>query len=346
MESTLSQLRPIPLKPLAVRWLHYLLPLALAGVAVHLLLPQLGDLEHTWKVVQTMPRWAVAMAIFAQVISYFGSGYLLSSLGRILGQRLSLARAVAISMAGSSMGLVAGGVVGNSTATYRWVRASGGSGQFAGLSGTMPSVINNVLLVVAALMGLLHLLIIHQLTRLEALSFGIILSGMILLLGGVAWGISRPKDLTRVGLGLSRRWAAFRKRESDPTAVAFRVNGLLNSWTILKAGWRRPAAGALVSLAGDMFTLYFMFVAAGNTVSPGVLLTGYGLPLLLGRVGFLPGGVGIVEATMTSIYHSLGIANPVIVVVILGYRLISFWLPTLLGFPLIAVLGRQDGQKV
>ena len=30
----------------------------------------------------------------------------------------------------------------------------------------------------------------------------------------------------------------------------------------------------------DMLTLYFLFVAAGHPVSPGVLLAGYGLPLI------------------------------------------------------------------
>jgi len=71
-----------------------------------------------------------------------------------------------------------------------------------------------------------------------------------------------------------------------------------------------------------------------------VLLTGYGLPLLLGKAVFLPGGVGIVESTMTAIYTSHGISSEIVVVVILGYRLLSFWIPALFGFPLVAYLQR------
>ena len=43
-----------------------------------------------------------------------------------------------------------------------------------------------------------------------------------------------------------------------------------------------------------MLTLYLIFFAAGYPVSPAILLTGYGLPLLLGKAPLLPGGVGIV----------------------------------------------------
>jgi hypothetical protein len=41
---------------------------------------------------------------------------------------------------------------------------------------------------------------------------------------------------------------------------------------------------------------------------------------------------------MTAIYVSLGAPTDVTVVVILIYRMISFWIPTLLGFPLALYL--------
>jgi uncharacterized protein (TIRG00374 family) len=87
-----------------------------------------------------------------------------------------------------------------------------------------------------------------------------------------------------------------------------------------------------------MLTLYLVFVAAGHRVSPAVLLAGYGLPLLLGKAPLLPGGVGIVESTMTALYTGLGVPNAVVVVVVLIYRFFSFWLPSLLGFPLVPYL--------
>mgnify|MGYP001769238907 CR=1 FL=1 len=64
-------------------------------------------------------------------------------------------------------------------------------------------------------------------------------------------------------------------------------------------------------------------------------------PKLLGKAAFfLPGGVGIIEGTMAALYNGLGVPPGVTVVVILGYRVLSFWIPTLLGFPLIVYFQR------
>lgn len=93
-----------------------------------------------------------------------------------------------------------------------------------------------------------------------------------------------------------------------------------------------------------MFTMYFLFIAAGDAAPLGVLLAGYGLPQLLGKIAFiLPGGVGVVESSMAALFSQLGVAPGSAVVVILGYRLISFWIPSLLGFPIAAYL--QSGRK-
>jgi len=55
-----------------------------------------------------------------------------------------------------------------------------------------------------------------------------------------------------------------------------------------------------------------------------------------------PGGLGVVEGSMVILYDSLQVPNAVSVVVILGYRLLSFWLPSLLGFAAAAYLSRKS----
>jgi hypothetical protein len=116
------------------------------------------------------------------------------------------------------------------------------------------------------------------------------------------------------------------------------VGQFIVAWNSLRNGkWVYPLLGAFASIAFDMLTLYFLFVAVGHNVSPGILLAGYGLPLILGKMAFLvPGGVGVIEGSMVALYDSLKVPDAFSVVVILGYRLVSFWLPTVLGF--IAVL--------
>ncbi len=110
-------------------------------------------------------------------------------------------------------------------------------------------------------------------------------------------------------------------------------------------GWRGVALGAAINTIFDMATLYLLFLAAGQALGPGTLLAGYGLPLLLGRLPLLPGGVGIVETSMVALYLSLGVPMAAGVVVVLSYRFISFWLPALIGFALIPYLHHASGTE-
>jgi uncharacterized protein (TIRG00374 family) len=75
------------------------------------------------------------------------------------------------------------------------------------------------------------------------------------------------------------------------------------------------------------------------------VITGYGLPNLFGRMAFMiPGGVGLIESTMIAIYNSLGIEDAVSTVVMLSYRFLSFWLPTILGFFFLPYFNRLSSN--
>ena len=104
-------------------------------------------------------------------------------------------------------------------------------------------------------------------------------------------------------------WHVYERKSFDPNATRQEANDLFAAWDVLWQGaWHRPMVGAFLNVAFDMLTLYFLFVAAGENVSLGVLLAGYGLPLLLGKVAFIiPGGVGVVESSMAALYTGLGV---------------------------------------
>ena len=330
---------------LTVRLGRYLPPLLLLGLAVHLILPQLATLEQSLQVIKGMALWAVALAVVAQVLSYVGSGFLLRAIVAVVEQRLSVVRSVLITMAASSIGLVAGGMVGNAAATYRWTRGSSVSTEGAVLAGWLPTLFNNGALTIIGIFGLLHLLVVHELSTLQAIGFGLTLLVLSLIVGVVLWGVHHRSQLTTRAVQVASRWATLRRRPYDPATAEDATGRWFSAWDTLRAGgWRGPALGAVLNIVFDMLTLYLLFVAAGHAVSPGVLLAGYGLPLLLGKVTFLPGGVGIVEGTMAALYDGLGVPDGVTVVVILTYRVLSFWLPTLLGFPLIPYLQRVSGR--
>jgi len=326
---------PIP----AWRVLRDLSFLLLLGLGVYLILPQIATLEHSLEVVKGMIWWAVAVAIGAQVSSYVGSGVLLQAIAAMTRDRLSVMRATLIVTASYSVGLVVGGMVGSGAAIYRWMRGSGTGPESALLAGWLPAVVYDGALLFVAIFGLLYLLIVHQLTAPQALGFGLIFLILSALAAAILWGTHHRLKLANLAIRLAGRWAALRRRPYGPAPTQASVSRLFDAWDRLgHGGWRGPALGAALNTVFDMLTLYFVFIAAGHRVSPEVLLAGYGLPLLLGRAPLLPGGVGIVESSMAAIYAGLGVPKDIAVVVVLIYRFISFWLPTLGGFALIPYL--------
>ncbi|HET7233575.1 MAG TPA: flippase-like domain-containing protein, partial [Longimicrobium sp.] len=108
-------------------------------------------------------------------------------------------------------------------------------------------------------------------------------------------------------------------------------------WAALaRAGaWKPALAAAALATGFDLACLWLLFAAAGRTPAFGVLLAGYGLPLLAGKIAIVPGGLGVVEGGMAAMYHALGIPAATAVTVVLAYRLLSFWLPNAVGFALI-----------
>lgn len=333
----------ISFPPLVLKVGRHLPTLILLGLAVHLILPQIASFEESLQVIRTMALWAVLLAGISEIISYIGYSYLINSVLAMANQHISTLKGVAITLAASSMGMLAGGTLGNAAATYRWVRKTGVSKEGSGLVGTLPTMFNNAIIILLATAGTVHLLLVHELSPLQFHTFILFLT--LLSLGSLAvlWGRKHRKRF-RAGAGkIAASFARILSKPYNPASIENFINRFFSALDILhKGGWQRPALAAVFSIIFDMLTLYFFFIAAGHPVRPSILLVGYGLPLLLGKAAFLiPGGVGIVESTMAALYTGLGVPGPIVVVVILSYRMFSFWIPTLIGFPIAFYLQKK-----
>ncbi|MFL7893323.1 MAG: YbhN family protein [Anaerolineales bacterium] len=319
---------------------RYLIPLICLVLAYHMLIPQIAAPEKSYKLFQQMTLWVVMLAVIAQVISILGSGYLLQAIVHTSGGKLGLFLGTSIVLAAASLGMVLGGLIGTATATYRWIQKQGIKSEIAGLAGTIPGFFNISVLAIVSVAGIAHLLLVHELSNIQAVSFALILLMLISLVSLSIWGYHNQHKLIHLSHYLGMRWARIRRKIYNPDRMEEKLGELFQSWDLLVAGgWHGPALGATINLVFDMLTLYLLFIAAGNPVSPAILLTGYGLPLILGKMAFIiPGGVGIIEGSMIALYSGLGVPGSIALVVVLTYRMLSFWLPLLLGFPIIWIL--------
>ncbi len=330
-------------QPLILKVRRYLLTLIFLGLAVHLILPQIASFEESLQVIRTMVLWAVVLAAFAEIISYIGYGYLINSVLEIVNQRISILKGSAITLAASSMGMLAGGTLGNAAATYIWVKKDGVTKEGSGLASTLPTMFNNGILIVLSTIGIVYLLLAHELSSLQFYIFLLVLTLLILGALAVSWGRRHRTRFKEDVVKIAASFARILNRPYNPDPTEEYVSRFFAALDVLhKGGWQRPALAAAFSISFDMLTLYFFFVAAGHPVKLSVLLVGYGLPLLFGKIAFIiPGGIGVVESTMAALYTGMGVPEPIAVVVILSYRMFSFWIPTLAGFPIAFYLQKK-----
>ena len=330
--------RPVP--RLRFRWGRSLALLLLFGAAVHVLLPQLATMQESLRVLERMRWWLVALAVGAQAMSYGGSGYLLHVLAGLTGERLAVRDGVAITLAASSVALVTGGRSASLPPATAGP-ALGGSAAGGAAGGLAPHPLQQRHPRGAGGAGLAELLLHHRLSRPQLLAFALVAGRPRGRGASPSWRAPPPSRLDPgpgAGGAGARTVAAPRPDEIRAREGARR---LFTAWDSLRdRGWGRPTLGAALNTGFDLLTLGLLFAAAGHPVGPGVLLAGYGLPLLLGKLSLLPGGVGVTEAGMTAMYGGLGVAPTATVLVVLAYRALSFWLPTLVGFPLILRLQR------
>lgn len=324
-----------------------LILVVILGLAIHLILPQIASLEKSWQVVSKMKLWAVGLAALAQAASYLSYGYLVKQILEITGKAISVLRGALVVLGSASVGMVAGGFVGSAAAIYRWTSGGEGSKEGAALAGILPSLFNNLVLLGVSFIGLIHLILVHNLSHEQMVGFGLTLVFLGVIIGAIILAVRHQEK----GILTVNRFFGFFARllhkTHDAEKTEKQLRAIFDAWSMIQHGrWQTLLLGAGLNVAFDILTLYFMFIAAGNDISLGVLLSGYGLPLLLGKMAFfLPGGVGVVESGMAALYSGLGILSSTAVVAILGYRLISFWIPSLIGFPVAAYLQKTVNQR-
>lgn len=89
--------------------------------------------------------------------------------------------------------------------------------------------------------------------------------------------------------------------------------------------------GAMSFWFGDIFCLYFSFLAFGFQPHFAIVIFSYAITKILSTISFIPGGIGISEASMGLIFIGFGVPAPTALAAVLIFRLLSFWLPIPVG---------------
>jgi hypothetical protein len=125
------------------------------------------------------------------------------------------------------------------------------------------------------------------------------------------------------------RW----KRKSEPLTglpdrLVFERNRIRD---VLGRKWKAALLLSSGRIAFDYFTLLAAIRATGARPQPALVLLAYSVAGLLALIPLTPGGLGIVEAGLSGLLILAGVDAGNAVVATLGYRVISYWLPIVVG---------------
>ena len=332
---------PVLSVPHRTKAMRSLFVLVVLGLSLYFLLPQLWRIEHAFRVASSLKIPFVALSLAAQVLSYLGSGYLLRALVGQVAKPISVMEGALLTAGANSVGTLGGGVLGTTGTTYLWLRKRGVSAGAAGLAGWIPIFLNDAALVVVSLIGLLSLMLLKKFSNILALNLAFAVLITAAGIGAFLWCLTHRERLTSLTIAIGKFAARFRRKAPDRHATEVALDRLFDAWdTLVQGGWAKPATGAALNTGFDMLTLAFLFLSAGHSINWLVLVAGYGVPQLLGKLTIILGGIGVVETAMVGLYSTLGVPVSIAVVVVLVYRLLSFWLPTIVGIALVPYFER------
>lgn len=308
--------------------------LLIVALAIYYFFPKISSFQETLHIFRALKPWAVLLAIAAQLLRNWYAGYALKECVNITNKKISTFQAILITLTSYSVGLVAGGMVGGSATTYRWVIVSGGDKEGASLGSVIPSIFLSFAFTAVSLIGVVFLFTINNLSGFEIFFFALIALFLALIAISLVLAVKyQDKSVSVIIKVLSAIYRLF-KKELSIAKLTRELQQLFKAWNrMTQSGWKKPFWGSFLNVGFDILTVLFLFWATGTYPTILAVITGYGLPNLFGRMAFMiPGGVGLIESTMVAIYNSLGIENSISTVVMLTYRFLSFWLPSVLGF--------------
>ncbi len=126
--------------------------------------------------------------------------------------------------------------------------------------------------------------------------------------------------------------------------TAAEIDRIVHWVTTIRLGWRQIRNIVLWGTGNWIFDcacFAMMFLAVDSTIPWKGLLLAYGAGQLAATLPFTPGGLGVVEGSITIALVAFGGAQDATVDAVLMYRVISFWLVLLVGWGLWGQLAYQ-----
>ncbi len=300
-----------------------------AGVSIYLVFPTITEVFASWPRLSTLdPKW-FGLAVAAEV----GHFICTFALQRLALRTKAWFPVVTSQLAGNAITLIVpGGAAVGAAVQFRMLAASGRD-----TSSTVGGLAAFSLLGVGGLLALpvfaLPVILFGAPTSrglVNAAILGAVGFVVFAALGAVILAYDAP--LRWIGRAAQRlRNAILRKRPPLTGLDESLLDQRNDIRAVLGAQWWQALLLSAGRLAFDYLCLLFALRATGSHPRPSLILVAYAVAGVVGMIPATPGGLGLVEASLTGLLVLAEVNSSQAVLATLTYRLASYWAPLLAG---------------
>jgi uncharacterized protein (TIRG00374 family) len=311
--------------------------LVLAVVVEFLVLPQLAGTRKALETLADVDVWYLVGGVVLEAGAILAYAALTASL-----TGLSFWKAARITIASTGVShVVPGGGVTSVSVGYRLLTNAGVRGDHAAFAlaaqGLGSAVVLNIILWLA-------LVIIIPVRGFDPVYGTAAIVGAVLLalVGAAVFLLTRGRDATANFVVKLATKVPFVKEErvgESLHSLADRLSMLLRDKPLLG----KAALWSTLNWLLDAASLWVFVAAFGVTVGPEALLVAFGVAYVVAAIPITPGGLGVVEAVLTSMLVAFGAPRAEVLLGVVAYRLVNFWLPIPLGA--LAYLSLHIGNR-
>ncbi|MGH9867263.1 MAG: lysylphosphatidylglycerol synthase transmembrane domain-containing protein [Candidatus Polarisedimenticolia bacterium] len=315
----------------------------------------LADLRQLGDVISHLDTRFIALAALVTMLSYFFNYLAFRGLARAVDCPLGGPDLFRIAFASATVSTLfsAGGVSGMTLRLF-FLRRQGIRTHMTLIISVVSTMLNNVVLLLFVVGGFGRLMLNGELSPLQMVISGLIVLLSSLLVAAAFVGLyhRRVLDLVlKAVIRLARRAAAalpslpLMRNVTEERLESFRTE--FHEAAALITSHRRKIAVPFLYLVLEWVAaagaLYLCFLATGHPISPGVLAAGFAVGVFIFLISVVPGGLGIMEASMAGLFVSLGVPFEKVLVALLAYRIIYYFLPFGISLILCGKLLREAG---
>ena len=317
----------------AARWwrvLQYPVGLLLAAVALYVVFGKRDEIAGASAYLDHLHTSWISLAVGAEVLAMVAFAALqrrLLASGRLT---VGYASLTALTYAGNAIAnSLPGGPAWGSVYAYRQFRRLGADEALAGWTLVAVSVCSALGLALVAATGLA----IAGTGQGGDLNLVVVIIGSVVVVAAMVAILRQRVWLERVAvriLAITQRLV--HRPVGDPRQLVADVSSRLTAITPSPVEWTQAVGWATANWLWDCGCLALCFAAVGADVPWRGLLLAYGAAQLAANLPVTPGGLGVVEGSLTIALVAYGGAQASTVAAVLLYRIISFWALLPIGY--------------